>query len=99
MNIKKLTRKLNDLFGAPVGDLTESQERMAEIIGRLEEKKAGIVERMQAAGGEDETSMAYGQLQQEYKVVSKLLKKARKKFHSESDQSFDEDADSPPSDS
>jgi hypothetical protein len=80
MKLEKLKKALNGIFSPEEIGLSESQENLVNIIARLQQKKQSIKERMQLAGEQDETSSAYHDLDKEYKVVSKLLKKAKKHY-------------------
>jgi acetate kinase len=82
MKLDKLKQKLSEMFNLSDLDSSGSQENLAGIIEKLKEKKAQIKEKMQAAGEQDETSNAYRDIEKEYKVVSKLLKKAKKNYQS-----------------
>lgn len=80
MKLDKLKEKLNGMFSAETAELAESHENLANIIARLRDKKQSIKEKMQLAGEQDETSEAYRNLEKEYKVACKLLKKAKKNY-------------------
>lgn len=84
MDLEKIKNKLTDFFESSENKQNENQHKLTKIINKLKNKKTNLKEEMALAGEEDETSEAYSALEQEYKVVSKLLKKAKKNYQQDS---------------
>lgn len=78
MNLEKIKNKLSDIFQAPYHNQGEIHDKLTRIIHKLERKKNTLKEEMIIQGEQDETSERYYELEKEYQVVNKLLKKARK---------------------
>lgn len=89
MNLEKIKNMLSEFFDSPDNREGEIQQKLAQIIAKLEHKKNMLKEEMVVEGEKDETSEVYHELEQEYRVVSKLLKKAKKNYTPEPSQSFE----------
>ena len=80
MNTKlnKWLKKLEDFFDLSKHDQEKKHKKLLKIIRKLEEKKQKVEEAMVQESKADDTSHRYHDLSKELKVVSKLLKKAKK---------------------
>ncbi len=78
MTIKKMLRKLDDYFNLPQKKQNEKHDKLVKIITKLERKKFELKAKMMVESEKDTTTEMYHDLQKELKVVSKMLKKARK---------------------
>ena len=87
MKTSKLISKLNEYFDLSGKEQAERQDKLLEFIGKLEDKKAGIMQEMAEESERDETSERFHELGSELKVVAKLLKKARKNRRDEQSKS------------
>ncbi len=81
MKIEDIKNLLTEYFDAP--EKNENLENLNKIINNLKEKKSGLKEELKKQCEIDETSAQYHDLGKEYKVVNKLLKKAKKHYKSE----------------
>lgn len=79
MGTSKLTEKLEKFFYLSKSKQLKKQDKLLKIIGKLEEKKLDLEKKVVMESEIDETSDTYHDLRQELTVVSKLLKKAKKK--------------------
>lgn len=77
MNIKKTIRKLEVYFDLSKQKQKEKHEKLLNIIARLEQKKTEIKVEMVVESEKGTTTEDFHDLQNELKVVSKLLKKAK----------------------
>ena len=87
MKIEKIAKKLGELF-----DLSDekqkkekNQENLLKIIHKLKKNKNHLKEKLQHEGEINETSDKFLELSTEYKVASKLLKRAKKQYSSDQD--------------
>ena len=78
MSTNKLLEKLENFFDLSRQKQQKKHHKLLKIIEKLEDKKAGLEEELIAAGKADDTSARYHELDKELKVVSKLIKKAKK---------------------
>ncbi len=83
MGTNKLMDKLNNFFDLSENKQKTKQEKLLKIIHKLEEKKTALEQKMIKQSEIDETIPAYHEMSEELKVLSKLIKKAKK--HSISD--------------
>ena len=83
MDLEKIKNKLTEFFESSENSQNENQEKLTKIIHKLKSKKKNLKEELALAGEEDETSESYSELEKEYKVVSKLLKTAKKNYQQE----------------
>ena len=78
MNMNKWLKKLEDFFDLSKHEQEKKHKKLLKIIRKLEEKKLNLEEKMVRESKANETSRRYHDLTKELKVVSKLLKKAKK---------------------
>jgi len=78
MNIKKVMEKLDGYFDLSKKKQIEKHEKLLKIISKLETKKSELKEVMIIESEVDNTSEKFHDLEKELKVISKLLKKAKK---------------------
>ena len=83
MGMNKLVKKLDEFFDLSNKEQKKKQDKLLKIIGKLEEKKASVMQKMAEESERDETSERYHELDSELKVIAKLLRKARKHSHEE----------------
>ena len=80
MNLDAIKSAIKHLVVSPEPDLDEALQRLGSIIQKLSEKKVRLKEQLQELGEHDQTSERYVEFDQEYQVVSKLLKKAKQSY-------------------
>lgn len=85
MDLENIKQKLTEFFESSENRQADMQENLTKIINKLEQKKSSLKEEMLVASEDDETSDAYIELEKEYKVVSKLLKKAKRNFQQDNE--------------
>ena len=78
MNMNKWLKKLEDFFDLSKHDQQKKHKKLLKIIRKLEQKKLNLEEEMVQESKANETSHRYHELTKELKVVSRLLKKAKK---------------------
>jgi hypothetical protein len=78
MNTNKLIGKLDKFFNLSIKKQEKKHEKLLKIIERLEFKKSQLEIEVINESKSDETSNRYHELSQELKVISKLIKKAKK---------------------
>lgn len=78
MNTNKVLEKLDKFFHLPQGKKEKKQKKLLKLIDALESKKEELEQQVTSAAMEDETSDRYRELERELKVVSRLIKKAKK---------------------
>jgi len=78
MNIKEVMEKLDGYFDLSKKKQIEKHEKLLKIINKLETKKSELKEVMIIESEIDNTSEKFHDLKKELKVISKLLKKAKK---------------------
>ena len=78
MNMNKWLKKLEDFFDLSKHEQQKKHKKLLKIIRKLEEKKLKLEKEMVKESKADDTSHRYHELAKELKVVSKLLKKAKK---------------------
>ena len=93
MGTNKLVSKLDDFFGLSKKEQKKKQDKLLNIISKLEKKKASVMEKMAEESERDETSERFHELESELKVIAKLLRKARKHSHEEVQKHKDNDQD------
>mgnify|MGYP006883065086 CR=1 FL=1 len=86
MKIEKIKDKLSQLFDLSDEKIEKEkhQTHLLEIIDKLKKKKKKLKEKIQL-GAIDETTDEYADLTKQHKVVTKLLKKAKKQYASSSE--------------
>ena len=93
MNLEKIKQSLSELFAVADREQLENRKKLDAIIQKLSEKKARVKEKMQQEGEDNETSEAYAELESEYQVISKLLKKAKQNYNQDNHSAKNEDID------
>lgn len=78
MNMNKLLKKLEDFFDLSTQKQEKKHKKLLKIIKKLEEKKIDLDEAVIKESKIDDTSERYHELSKESKVISKLIKKAKK---------------------
>jgi len=78
MNTDKLIHKFENIFNLSKKKQEKKQDKLLKIIGKLQEKKSELEREVIKESKIDDTSTRYHDLSQELKVVSKLIKKAKK---------------------
>ena len=78
MGTNKLIEKLEDFFGLSEKKQQKKREKLLKIIRKLEEKKIALEQDVVEESEIDETSARYHELNHQLKVLSKLIKKAKK---------------------
>lgn len=78
MNMNKWLKKLENFFDLSKHEQEKKHKKLLKIIKKLEEKKLKLEESLVKESKVDDTSDQYHDLTKELKVVSKLLKKAKK---------------------
>jgi acyl-coenzyme A synthetase/AMP-(fatty) acid ligase len=81
MGMSKLARKLEDFLDLSKKRQVKKRDKLAKFIDKLDKKKNKLEKAMAAESEHDETSNTYKALRQEFKAVSKLLKRAKKNEH------------------
>ena len=83
MRIKKMMQKLDDYFSLSQIKQNEKHDKLLKIIDNLQQKKSELKAEMINESEKDDTSEEFYKLQKKLKVISKLLKKAKKHNASE----------------
>lgn len=78
MNINKIVTKLDDFFNQSASKQKKKHDKLLEIIDKLETKKAELKALMIEESESNQTSEEFNDMKKELKVISKLLKKAKK---------------------
>lgn len=78
MSTNELFGKLEKFFGLSAQKQEKKHHKLLKIIDKLEAKRAALEEELIAAGKADDTSSEYHELSKEVKVISKLIKRAKK---------------------
>jgi len=78
MSTNNLTDKLDDFFDLSKKKQKKKHDKLASIIKKLEDKKDKIKKELIKESERDETSSKFVKLGKELKVISKMIKKARK---------------------
>jgi len=79
MGTSKLTDKLDEFFNLSKSKQKKKHDKLLKIIQKLDEKKLSLEHKMIIESEIDETSEKFNEVKNEFKAVSKLLKKAKKK--------------------
>lgn len=83
MKIKELVDKLDEFFDLSKKKQKKKHDKLLKIISSLEEKKAELKKELKKEGEKDISGDEYYNLCKEFKVVSKLIRKAKKHNGSE----------------
>ncbi len=78
MGIKKILNQLDDFFDLSKKKQKKKHEKLEKIINSLEEKKAAIKQEMKSNVKKGRTSKKIYHLCKEFKVLSRLIYKAKK---------------------
>lgn len=78
MDTSELVEKLEDFFDLSKKKKKKKHQKLLKIINKLEDKKSSLELEVIEESKKNETSDRYHDLTQELKVVSKLIKKAKK---------------------
>ena len=78
MDTNELVEKLEGFFDLSKKKKKKKQQKLLKIINKLEDKKSALELDVIEEGKIDDTSTRYHELEQELKVVSQLIKKAKK---------------------
>jgi hypothetical protein len=79
MDTNKLIGKLEDFFDLSKNKQKDKHDKLLKIIEKLENKKVKLEIEVMEESKNDETSNQYYDLSKELKVLSELVKKAKKK--------------------
>jgi 7-keto-8-aminopelargonate synthetase-like enzyme len=79
MDTNKLIGKLEDFFDLSKNKQKDKHDKLLRIIEKLETKKVKLEIEVMEESKKDETSNRYLDLSKELKVLSELVKKAKKK--------------------
>jgi len=83
MGTNKLVGKLEKFFDLSKKKQERKHDKLLKIIRKLERKKSKLEVEVMEESKSDETSTRYQDLNKELKVISELIKKARKKSQSD----------------
>ncbi len=78
MDTTELIDKLEDFFGLSSKKKKKKKEKLLKIIRKLENKKSTLDAEIMEASKRDETTPGYHDMQHEFKVIRRLIKKAKK---------------------
>lgn len=84
MDTNKLVGKLERFFDLSKKKQENKLDKLLKIIEKLESKRSKLEVEVMEESKSDETSSRYQDLSQELKVISELIKKAKKKALSDS---------------
>ena len=79
MDTNKLIGKLERFFNLSKNKQQDKHDKLLKIIAKLEGKKFGLEVEVMEESKADDTSTRYHDLSKELKVLSELIKKAKKK--------------------
>jgi hypothetical protein len=79
MSTNKLIEKLEDFYNLSKSKQEKKHDNLLKIVEQLEAKKASLQQKVIKESEIDETSSRYHDLSHELKVITKLIKKAKKK--------------------
>ena len=80
MDTNKLVGKLERFFDLSKMKQKDKHDKLIKIIGKLEEKRSRLEVEVMEESKRDETTTRYHDLSKELKVISELIKKAKKKI-------------------
>ena len=83
MDTNELIEKLEAYFDPLNQKKHKKHKKLLKLVDKLEQKKASLELEVIEESKKDETSSRYHELSQELKVVSKLIKKAKKQDQQE----------------
>lgn len=79
MNTSKLMEKLESFYDLSKNKQEKKRDKLIKIIEKLEEKRASLQQEVIKESEIDDTSPTYHDLSKELQVITKLIKKAKKK--------------------
>ena len=79
MNTSKLMEKLESFYNLSKSKQEKKHDKLIKIIEKLEEKRVSLQQEVIKESEKDETSSTYRDLSKELQVITKLIKKAKKK--------------------
>lgn len=81
MNLSKYMNKLEEFLGLSEKKKKKKKDHLQKIIGKLEGKKSNLKKKLKDEARKSPSSSKVNKLCQEFKVVTKLLKKANKHYN------------------
>ncbi len=78
MKVKKIMEQVEDFFDLSKNKQKKKQDKLLKLIASLEQKKAMIKQEIKKEAKGDKHSKACYNLCKEFKVVNKLIKRAKK---------------------
>jgi len=78
MDTNDIVNKLEDFFDLSKKKKKKKHEKLLKIIKKLEKKKSDLEVEIVEESKNNETSTRYHDLSQELKIISKLIRKAKK---------------------
>ncbi len=78
MKVKKIMEQVEDFFDLSKNKQKKKQDKLLKLIASLEQKKAMIKQEIKKEARADKHSKACYNLCKEFKVVNKLIKRAKK---------------------
>ncbi len=79
MSIKSLLEQLDDFFDLSKKKQRKKRQKLDKLIQSLEEKKAKLKREMRREAHKDRNSKKAYNLCKEFKVISRMIKKAKKR--------------------
>lgn len=79
MSTSKLMGKLESFYNLSKSKQEKKHDKLIKIIEKLEEKRASLQQEVIKESEIDDTSSTYHDLSKELQVITKLIKKAKKK--------------------
>jgi hypothetical protein len=78
MSIKELLKQMDDFFDLSKKKQSKKREKLTALIETLEEKKAKLKRKMRREARKDKNSKKVYNLCKEFKVITRMIKKAKK---------------------
>lgn len=78
MKVKKLLEQFDDFFDLSKKKQKKKQDKLLKMIASLEQRKVLIKQEIKKEARDDKHSKACYSLCKEFKVINKLIKKAKK---------------------
>lgn len=78
MSIKELFKQMDDFFDLSKKKQRKKRDKLIALIAILEEKKAKLKRKMRREASKDKKSKKTYNLCKEFKVISRMIKKAKK---------------------
>ena len=80
MNLNKYMDKLEDFLGLSEKKRKKKQDHLLKIINKLEDKKSSVKKKLKQESRKNKKSGTTNKLCKEFKVLTKLLKTAKKHY-------------------